>query len=231
MCRRSFGQVQLRAGTLYTALDRLRADELVEMDREEIVDEQAAPVLPRLTPKGADVLAAGRGNPTAGQRGRRAVAAEDPRRGSGRGQTWPEGRHDRVGWPGARVPAAAGRPSSVVPARAGRGDPRRADGGRPWPAPASHRCWARGGSGLPWSQLPSPGSGSSRRASSGAESPSPMWVLGAAAFPLEAVALIAVPGPAAGSAGYWAGTHRPCGPHCAGARASCCCWPPSPSRS
>jgi DNA-binding PadR family transcriptional regulator len=34
----SDGRVRLRAGTLYTALDRLRADGLVEVDREEIVD-------------------------------------------------------------------------------------------------------------------------------------------------------------------------------------------------
>ena len=52
----SGGQVQLRAGTLYTALDRLRADELVEMDREEIVDGRLRRYY-RLTPKGADVLA------------------------------------------------------------------------------------------------------------------------------------------------------------------------------
>lgn len=34
----SDGRVRLRAGTLYTALDRLRADRLIEIDREEIVD-------------------------------------------------------------------------------------------------------------------------------------------------------------------------------------------------
>jgi DNA-binding PadR family transcriptional regulator len=31
-------RARLRAGTLYTALDRLRADELIGVDREEIVD-------------------------------------------------------------------------------------------------------------------------------------------------------------------------------------------------
>jgi DNA-binding PadR family transcriptional regulator len=36
--RRSGGRARLRAGTLYTALDRLRADELIGVDREEIVD-------------------------------------------------------------------------------------------------------------------------------------------------------------------------------------------------
>jgi DNA-binding PadR family transcriptional regulator len=34
----SGGRVRLRAGTLYTALDRLRADGLIDVDREEIVD-------------------------------------------------------------------------------------------------------------------------------------------------------------------------------------------------
>jgi DNA-binding PadR family transcriptional regulator len=34
----SSGRVRLRAGTLYTALERLRADGLVAVDREEIVD-------------------------------------------------------------------------------------------------------------------------------------------------------------------------------------------------
>lgn len=34
----SGGRVRLRPGTLYTALDRLRTDELIEVDREEIVD-------------------------------------------------------------------------------------------------------------------------------------------------------------------------------------------------
>ena len=32
----SEGRVRLRAGTLYTALDRLRADGLIDVDREEI---------------------------------------------------------------------------------------------------------------------------------------------------------------------------------------------------
>ena len=34
----SGGRVRLRAGTLYTALDRLRSDELIGVDREDIVD-------------------------------------------------------------------------------------------------------------------------------------------------------------------------------------------------
>lgn len=36
--RISDGRVRLRAGTLYAALDRLRADELIEVDHEEVVD-------------------------------------------------------------------------------------------------------------------------------------------------------------------------------------------------
>jgi DNA-binding PadR family transcriptional regulator len=34
----SDGRVRLRAGTLYAALERLRVDELIAVDREEIVD-------------------------------------------------------------------------------------------------------------------------------------------------------------------------------------------------
>jgi DNA-binding PadR family transcriptional regulator len=52
----SGGRVQLRAGTLYTALDRLRSDGLVEADREEVVDGRLRRYY-RLTSKGADVLA------------------------------------------------------------------------------------------------------------------------------------------------------------------------------
>ena len=36
--RISEGRVRLRAGTLYAALDRLRADDLIGVDHEEIVD-------------------------------------------------------------------------------------------------------------------------------------------------------------------------------------------------
>jgi DNA-binding PadR family transcriptional regulator len=38
VARISEGRVRLRAGTLYAALDRLRADELIEVDHEEIVE-------------------------------------------------------------------------------------------------------------------------------------------------------------------------------------------------
>jgi len=38
VARISEGRVRLRAGTLYAALDRLRADELIDVDHEEVVD-------------------------------------------------------------------------------------------------------------------------------------------------------------------------------------------------
>jgi len=52
----SDGRVRLRAGTLYTALDRLRADGLVTVDREEIVDNRLRRYY-RLTPEGEKRLA------------------------------------------------------------------------------------------------------------------------------------------------------------------------------
>jgi PadR family transcriptional regulator PadR len=53
----SAGRVHLKAGTLYAALDRLRADQLIEVDREEIVDSRLRRYY-RLTPAGGEVLAA-----------------------------------------------------------------------------------------------------------------------------------------------------------------------------
>ena len=53
----SDGRVRLRAGTLYTALDRLRLDEMIAVDREEIVDNRLRRYY-RLTPKGSQKLAA-----------------------------------------------------------------------------------------------------------------------------------------------------------------------------
>jgi DNA-binding PadR family transcriptional regulator len=53
----SGGRVKLRAGTLYTALDRLSEDGLVEVDREEIVDTRLRRYY-RLTPAGRSRLAA-----------------------------------------------------------------------------------------------------------------------------------------------------------------------------
>ena len=50
-------RVRLRAGTLYTALERLRADGLIEVDREEIVDSRLRRYY-RLTAAGAERLAA-----------------------------------------------------------------------------------------------------------------------------------------------------------------------------
>jgi DNA-binding PadR family transcriptional regulator len=52
----SGGRVRLRAGTLYTALDRLRTDELIAVDREEIVDNRLRRYY-RLTPTGSQKLA------------------------------------------------------------------------------------------------------------------------------------------------------------------------------
>lgn len=52
----SGGRLKLRAGTLYTALDRLRADGLVEIDREEIVDSRLRRYY-RLTATGSERLA------------------------------------------------------------------------------------------------------------------------------------------------------------------------------
>jgi DNA-binding PadR family transcriptional regulator len=53
----SGGRVRLRAGTLYTALDRLKADDLVRVDREEIVENRLRRYY-RLTPEGERRLAA-----------------------------------------------------------------------------------------------------------------------------------------------------------------------------
>jgi PadR family transcriptional regulator PadR len=53
----SDGRVRLRAGTLYAALERLRADRLVEVDREEIVDSRLRRYY-RLTGTGKEHLAA-----------------------------------------------------------------------------------------------------------------------------------------------------------------------------
>ena len=52
----SGGRVKLLAGTLYTALERLRADGLIGVDREEIVDNRLRRYY-RLTPEGGRQLA------------------------------------------------------------------------------------------------------------------------------------------------------------------------------
>ena len=54
--RISDGRVRLRAGTLYAALDRLRAEGLVEVDREEVVQSRLRRYY-RLTEAGAQRLA------------------------------------------------------------------------------------------------------------------------------------------------------------------------------
>ncbi len=66
----SEGRVQLRAGTLYAALDRLRSDGLLDADREEIVDNRLRRYY-RLTPRGRTRLA----DETARLRANAAVAA------------------------------------------------------------------------------------------------------------------------------------------------------------
>jgi DNA-binding PadR family transcriptional regulator len=53
----SAGRVKVRAGTLYAALDRLSVDQLVEVDREEVVDTRLRRYY-RLTPTGRSRLAA-----------------------------------------------------------------------------------------------------------------------------------------------------------------------------
>ena len=52
----SDGRVRLRAGTLYAALDRLRLDGLITVDREEIVESRLRRYY-RLTPEGSRLLA------------------------------------------------------------------------------------------------------------------------------------------------------------------------------
>ena len=61
----SEGRVRLRTGTLYSALDRLRIDGLVDVDREEVVDSRLRRYY-RLTPEGRRQLAveAGRSDQT-----------------------------------------------------------------------------------------------------------------------------------------------------------------------
>ena len=53
----SEGRVKLRPGTLYTALDRLRTDGLIDVDREEVVDNRLRRYY-QLTPLGGQRLAA-----------------------------------------------------------------------------------------------------------------------------------------------------------------------------
>src|SRR5690242_10209629 len=56
VARISNGRVRLRAGTLYSALDRLRIDGLITVDREEVVDNRLRRYY-RLTPEGGRELA------------------------------------------------------------------------------------------------------------------------------------------------------------------------------
>ena len=50
-------RVNLRAGTLYAALDRLRSDGVIDVDREEVVDSRLRRYY-KLTPAGAEMLEA-----------------------------------------------------------------------------------------------------------------------------------------------------------------------------
>ncbi len=112
----SGGQVRLRAGTLYMALDRLRADELIAVDREEVVDGRLRRYY-RLTPAGTKVLA----DEAARLQAHAAVALKRLNLAGG----W---RHDRSGPPGTGLPAAAGLVSPGLPAGERAGDPRGTDG-------------------------------------------------------------------------------------------------------
>lgn len=56
VARISDGRVSLRAGTLYAALDRLRHDGLIRVDREEIVESRLRRYY-QLTPEGEKLLA------------------------------------------------------------------------------------------------------------------------------------------------------------------------------
>ncbi len=55
VARISGDRVKLRAGTLYAALDRLRADGIIDVDREEVVDSRLRRYY-KLTPSGISVL-------------------------------------------------------------------------------------------------------------------------------------------------------------------------------
>src|SRR5690242_2717839 len=56
VARISDGRVRLRAGTLYSALDRLRLDGLISIDREEVVENRLRRYY-QLTPEGGRQLA------------------------------------------------------------------------------------------------------------------------------------------------------------------------------
>jgi DNA-binding PadR family transcriptional regulator len=71
VARMTGGRVRLRAGTLYAALDRLRGDGLIEVDREEIVRSRLRRYY-RLTGAGEQSLAA----ETARMRAQAAIAED-----------------------------------------------------------------------------------------------------------------------------------------------------------
>ena len=114
----SGGRVRLRAGTLYTALDRLRADGLIEVDREEIVEGRLRRYY-RLTPEGTRRLAAEAARLQANARA--ALTRLKPSGG---------GHMTDLVTAGAGLPAGAGLLPEGVPARERGGDSRGADGHR-----------------------------------------------------------------------------------------------------
>ena len=78
VARISGNRVRLRAGTLYAALDRLRGENMIDVDREEVVDGRLRRYY-RLTSPGAAALAA----ESARMRANAAVAARRLRKLAG----------------------------------------------------------------------------------------------------------------------------------------------------
>jgi DNA-binding PadR family transcriptional regulator len=95
--RISGDRVTLRAGTLYGALERLDADGLIGVDREEVVDNRLRRYY-RLTDEGSARLAEE-------ARWLQASAATALQRLGAPARGWPEVRHER----GRRLPDRAGR--------------------------------------------------------------------------------------------------------------------------
>src|SRR5258708_37642704 len=96
----SGGRVRLLAGTLYAALDRLRAEGLIEVDREEVVDGRLRRYY-RLTQAGGRAMAP----PAGGPRAPAPPPPGPPRPGRGGAWTSPPGRGARA----ARLPRRSPR--------------------------------------------------------------------------------------------------------------------------
>src|SRR5262249_53108930 len=124
----SGGRVRLRAGTLYAALDRLRAGEVIDVDREEVVEGRLRRYY-RLTPKGARLLAAEAERLQANA----AAARSRVSRARGQGCMAAPGWSAATGgcWPGIRGDSGAStRRRCWLCCWRGRG---RASGGPAWP--------------------------------------------------------------------------------------------------